>query len=82
MGGTPNYREMKVLRGLYLGNVGPPSYFVGVGPKTFKNMLNNGWIVQAGEDPCGAQGYKITEAGLEVFQVQRARHRRERQAET
>jgi hypothetical protein len=78
----PSYREMKVLRGLYLGNIGPASHFAGVGPKTFKDMLHNRWIVQVGEDTYGVERYKITEAGLAVFQSQRARHRRERQAKT
>jgi hypothetical protein len=38
-----------------------------VGPKTFKDTLNHGWIVQAGEDTYGADEYKITGAGLAVF---------------
>lgn len=59
----PDHREMKVLRGLCLGNIESPVYFAGVGKKTFEAMIRKGWIEEAYDPTYGVDGYRITEEG-------------------
>jgi hypothetical protein len=63
----PDHREMKVLRGLCLGNVESAAYFAGVGQKTFERMIARGWIQEAYDTTYGVEGYRITELGNSVF---------------
>ena len=63
----PNNRELKVLRGLCLGNIEGPEHFAGIGPKTYADMLAKGWIEQAYDNTYGVDGYRLTEAGQTVF---------------
>lgn len=63
----PNFREMKVLHDLCLGNIEPSSYFLGAGPKTLEALLSKGWIVRAHDEIYDVDGYKITAAGSEAF---------------
>lgn len=62
-GDLPNDREMKVLRGLCLGNVEAESYFPGVGRKTFDALMARGWITRAIDETYDTDGWKITEDG-------------------
>lgn len=65
----PNTREMKVLRGLCLGDVEEEAHFARVGRKTFKGLLAKGWIEHAKGETYGTIGFQITlsgEAALEL----------------
>ena len=63
----PTNREMKVLRGLCLGNIESADHFAGVGPKTYTDMLAKGWIEQAYDATYDVDGYRLTDIGQAAF---------------
>jgi hypothetical protein len=66
---APNAKEMKVLRGLCLGDVEDEAHFAGVGPKTFEGLLAKGWIEHATDETYGTIGFRITPEGQAAFQL-------------
>jgi hypothetical protein len=65
----PNAKEMKVLRGLCLGDVKEEARFVGLGRKTFDGLLAKGWIEHAMDETYGTIGFRITPEGQAAFQL-------------
>lgn len=65
----PNSKEMKVLRGLCLGDIEDEAHFPFVGRKTFDGMIGKGWIEQATCETYGTVGYRITAKGEEAHKV-------------
>lgn len=65
----PNTREMKVLRGLCLGEVEEEAHFAGVGRKTCDGLLANGWIEHATDETYGTIGFQITPSGQAALQL-------------
>jgi hypothetical protein len=63
----PNSREMKVLRGLCLGNVEDESHFAFVGRKTFDALAAKGWIARAYDETYDTDGWRITPIGEEAY---------------
>jgi hypothetical protein len=59
----PSTREMKVLRGLCLGNVEAETYFAFAGRKTFDELFAKGWIERAHDETYDTNGWRITPAG-------------------
>lgn len=59
----PNSKEMKVLRGLCLGDIEDEAHFPSVGRKTFDAMIAKGWIERATCETYGTVGYQITVEG-------------------
>lgn len=67
--GLPNTKEMKVLRGLCLGDVEDEVHFAGVGRKTFDGLLAKGWIEHATDEIYGTMGFQITPAGEAALEL-------------
>lgn len=67
----PNNKEMKLLRGLCLGDVEEEAHFAGVGRKTFDGLLAMGWIEHATDETYGTIGYQITPEGQAAFKLGR-----------
>lgn len=65
----PDSREMKVLRGLCLGEVEEEAHFAGVGRKTLEALIAKGWIEHATDDTYGTVGFRITPQGEAAFNV-------------
>lgn len=65
----PNSREMKVLRGLCLGDFEEEAHFAGVGRKTFDGLLAKGWIELATDETYGTVGFQITPEGQAALQL-------------
>lgn len=65
----PNTREMKVLRGLCLGDIEEEAHFANVGQKTFDGLLAKGWIEHATDETYGTVGFRITAEGQAAFQL-------------
>lgn len=63
----PSAREMKVLRGLCLGDVEEEARFAGVGRKTFDALVAKNWIEHATDETYGTVGYQITPEGEAAF---------------
>lgn len=65
----PNTKEMKVLRGLCLGDVEDEAHFAGVGRKTFDGLLAKGWIEHATDETYGTIGFQITPSGEAALEL-------------
>ena len=65
----PTSREMKVLRGLCLGEIEDAAYFPFVGPKTFDTLIAKGWIEPASCSTYGTEGFRITALGQQAFEA-------------
>jgi len=65
----PNIREMKVLRGLCLGDIEEEAHFANVGRQTFDGLLAKGWIEHATDETYGTVGFQITPEGQAAFQL-------------
>lgn len=64
-----NTKEMKVLRGLCLGDVEDEAHFAGVGRKTFDGLLAKGWIEHATDETYGTMGFQIPPAGEAALEL-------------
>jgi hypothetical protein len=60
---------MRVLRGLWLGDIEEEAHFAGVGRKTFEALVAKGWIEHATDETYGTDGYRITPQGEAAFNV-------------
>jgi hypothetical protein len=65
----PNAKEMKVLRGLCLGDIEEEAHFANVGRKTFDGLLNKGWIEHATDETYGTVGFRITPSGQAALKL-------------
>lgn len=65
----PNHREIKILRGLCLGEIEDEAHFPFIGRKTFDALIAKGWIERATCETYGTVGYRITVDGQEAHQV-------------
>ena len=65
----PNTKEMKVLRGLCLGDVEDEAHFAGVGRKTFNGLLAKGWSEHATDETYGTIGFQITPSGEAALEL-------------
>jgi len=70
----PSNRELKVIARLETGDTCLPSDFADIGDKTFARLVEKGWIAPAvPADP--AQGYKVTDKGLAIYDGELAKGR-------
>ena len=64
----PDHRELKVMKELSAGpGIEDMDHFAHVGPKTFKKMLDKGWIEPAYDKYYGVDGVRLTALGNQVW---------------